>query len=439
MGLFATFFRPAQPIPEDCRSTFKHLYGDIAWFGLLNGSTLAFTAIYAARLGASIHMLGLLSAAPAIVALIFALPAGKWIEKNANGAPIFWTALAGRLFYLVFVPVAWMLDKPLQVWVILLITFVMNVPITALNIGFNAMFGDVVPMEWRAYVAGLRNSLLALTTVVTTLVCGEILIRFDFIPAYQIVFLIGFIGGAMSTYHLWYLRTKSHRNDPSPLAMDPGGPETDVQLISTTVEALHPAPQPGFVRRFWQSLPFRADLLKGAFGKIIGLLFFFHLAQYLAIPLFSIYTVDVLHFSDQVISFGTAMFNMSMFFGSTQLARMTYRIGNRKLLGYGIVVLSAYPALIALSRYPGLYVFTNLMSGVGWAMFGGAVYNYLLEMAPEHDRPAHMAWYNLALNGAMLIGSLSGPLIAGWTTITVALFAFAFLRLLSGLAILKWG
>jgi MFS family permease len=133
------------------------------------------------------------------------------------------------------------------------------------------------------------------------------------------------------------------------------------------------------------------------------------------------------------------MFYISMFFGSTQLARMTYRIGNRKLLGYGIVVLSAYPALIALSRYPSLYIFTNLLSGVGWAMFGGAVYNYLLEMAPEHDRPAHMAWYNLALNGAILIGSLSSPLIAGWTTITAALFAFAVLRLLSGLAILKWG
>jgi MFS family permease len=439
MGLIATFFRPAQPIPEDCRSTFKHLYGDIAWFGLLNGSTLAFTAIYAARLGASIHMLGLLSAAPAIVSLVFALPAGKWIEKNAHGAPIFWAAVVGRLFYLVFVPIAWMTNQPLQVWVILIITFVMNVPITGLNIGFNVMFGDVVPMEWRAYVAGLRNSLLALTTVVTTLVCGEILVRVKFVPAYQVVFLIGFIGAVMSTYHLWYLRTKSHRDDPAPLAVDPIDPDAEVQLVSTSVETLRPTSAPGFFRRMWQSLPFRADLIRGTFGKILGLLFFFHLAQYLAIPLFSIYTVDVLHFSDQVISFGTAMFNVSLFFGSSQLARLTYRIGNRKLLGYGIVVLSAFPALIALSRYPSIYIFSNLLSGLGWAMFSGAIFNYLLEMAPEHDRPAHMAWYNLAFNGAMLIGSLCGPLIAGWTSIVVALFAFAVLRLLSGLAILKWG
>ncbi len=62
-----------------------------------------------------------------------------------------------------------------------------------------------------------------------------------------------------------------------------------------------------------------------------------------------------------------------------------------------------------------------------------------LERIPEDDRPAHMAWYNMALNAAILLGSLIGPLIAGWTGIVVALFLFAVCRIISGIAILRWG
>jgi MFS family permease len=441
MSLLGTLFRPAQPIPEDCRSNFNHLYGDVAWFGILNGSTLAFTAIYAARLGANLHLLGLLSAAPALVNLVFALPAGRWLEKNAARSPVFWSGFAARIFYAFFIPLPWIFGHNNfgQIWAILLITFVMNIPNTALVIGFNSMFGDVVPNDWRGYVAGVRNSLLAVVTILTTLVCGVVLVRAPFPLGYQIVFALGVIGGAMSSYHLWFLRPKK--------GLLPVIPEFtgDIQLAGledaeavSVVSSAAPRRRSAFHRAI-QNLSLRTDVLSGSFGRILGLLFFFHLAQYLAIPLFSIYMVDTLHFTDQAISFGTAIYNVSLFIGSTQLAMLSSRLGNRKVIGYGILLISAYPVMMALSHGPTLYILANLMSGMAWAFIGGALFNYLLDMAPAHDRPAHMAWYNLAFNAAILVGSLGGPLIAGSVTIVVALFIFAFLRLLSGLAILRWG
>ena len=46
---------------------------------------------------------------------------------------------------------------------------------------------------------------------------------------------------------------------------------------------------------------------------------------------------------------------------------------------------------------------------------------------PAGDRPAYLAWYNLALNAAIFLGALLGPLMAAWFNLQVALvLAFVF-------------
>lgn len=60
-------------VPASLRRNFLHLYADIAWFGVLNGSALAFVAVFATRLGATGWQLGLLSAAPGLVTMLIAL------------------------------------------------------------------------------------------------------------------------------------------------------------------------------------------------------------------------------------------------------------------------------------------------------------------------------------------------------------------------------
>jgi hypothetical protein len=73
------------------------------------------------------------------------------------------------------------------------------------------------------------------------------------------------------------------------------------------------------------------------------------------------------------------------------------------------------------------------------ALLIGSYANYLLEEIPIEDRTAHLAWYNVILNAAILIGSLTGPLISNAIGLAEALILVALLRFLSGLAILKWG
>jgi MFS family permease len=94
---------------------------------------------------------------------------------------------------------------------------------------------------------------------------------------------------------------------------------------------------------------------------------------------------------------------------------------------------------MALSHNPIHYYLLSILGGFAWALVAGAYANYLLERIPEDDRPSHLAWYNIILNAAVLIGSLAGPMIAGYFGLSLGLIIFGFLRLMAGVAILKWG
>jgi hypothetical protein len=64
---------------------------------------MAFVAIYAARLGATSFQVSLLTAGPAVVNLLFSLPAGRWMQDKSLVRVTFWSSIWHRLGYLVFI------------------------------------------------------------------------------------------------------------------------------------------------------------------------------------------------------------------------------------------------------------------------------------------------------------------------------------------------
>ncbi len=159
----------------------------------------------------------------------------------------------------------------------------------------------------------------------------------------------------------------------------------------------------------------------------------------MAIPLFPLVWVNELDFSDDLISFSQALFYVAVFVGSTQLSRLVKRFGNQRVTAAGVLLLALYPAISAVMRGPFLFMVVSLVGGAAWSLVGGGIANYILDRTPPDDRPAHLAWYNLALNGAILLGSLGGPLLAEAVGITAALFIAAGARALSGVYIWRRG
>ena len=435
---FSLHFRSSVPVPLEYRANFRHLYLDIGWFGLLNGSAMAFLSVYAARLGASSAQIGMLGAMPALMSLTLAIPSGQWLQHRSINRAVSWTSVIYRLGYLFLIPLPWLFSDSAQIWALIGMALLMGIPGTALSVGFNAMFADAVPHDWRAHVAGIRNIAFSVVYIPTSLICGWLLDRIAFPAGYQLVFGLGVIGGMMSSYHLFHVRSLIPADTPRP-GLQTGGltrPGNSLRLLG---DGMRPNLRLRLLTRAsWQSL-LRVDIWKTPFRRTLLVLFSSHLAHYLAIPLFSIFFVDQLHLNDQQIGIGTAAFYLTVLLGSTQLARISRRLGHQRTAGIGAGLVALYPVVLAMTHGFWAYLGISLLGGAIWSLLGGALPNYLLDAVPPDDRPASLAWYSLILNAAILIASLLGPFIASYTGIREALMIFGLLRIFGGLAIIKWG
>jgi MFS family permease len=420
------FLRAPQPVPEQYRRVFLHLFFDIGWFGIVNGTTIAFLAVYATRQGASPVQIGLLSAIPGLITLLFALPAGNWLSHRPMGRAVFWVSVLTRVFYIFLVPLPMLLAPHVQVWAILLITLVMTIPFTALVVGFNSLFAEAVPAEWRGYVAGVRNAINAVVATIFTLLAGQILDRVAFPTGYQIVFGMGVIGAGMSSLHLYLLSRLVATQKPQEESIRAQRNGTSRRLAE---EAR------AFVQRGLDSL--RIDVMRGSFARLMALLFCWHLAQFMTIPIITPFVVNLLHVPDRLIAVANSLFNVTVFLGSLQLGMVTARFGNKRLVAVGIMGLSLFPILTAFGQSG--YLLGNFLGGFAWALVGGAMFNLILERSPVDDRPAHVAWYNLVANAAILLGSLVGPAVADGIGFPAALLLFGLCRFLAGAALYKWG
>lgn len=416
-------------LTSETQRNFRHLYADVGWFGVLSGSTLAFLSVYAARLGASPLQLGLLSAGPAAMNLVFSLPAGQWLRHRPFIHTAFTSSIWSRSAYLLLIPLPWLLSPAGETWALITLVIVMSVPGTLLAIAFNATFADVVPPEWRGHVVGRRNALLAVTITATSLICGVILETLAFPVDFQIVFSLGCIGAAMSSFHIGRL---TGQDAPSPRRVQ--RPLDDVARpgLIRAMDAVRPAAGLRFLTRGGRAM-LRLDLLRGPYGPILMAYLFFHTVQYFSIPIFPLAWVQTLNLSDTDISLGNALFYSAMLAASLPLGRLSARAGHRSVLLYGSLLYCLYPLLMGLAHSTPAFLLGSLIGGAVWAILNGGLFNYLMERIPKGDLPSHLALYNLVLNVGVLLGSMGGPLVGEAVGLREALLIGAGLRLMSAL------
>ena len=407
-------------IPEKYRSNFWHLYFDIGWFGVLSGTAVNFLTVYATRLGASGLQIGLLAAMAAAVNLFLAIPAGRWIEKRHTGRAVFWSSVVFRIGYVLWIPLPWLFDAQGQIWALIILAFLMAIPLTPLGVGFNALFAEAVPDRLRAHVAGTRNVTFAIAYMLTSLGAGYILKNLPFETGYQVIFAIGAFGAAMSSYHIYHVKPLQEEIFPLPASPQP--------------ESTPRADSPRGIKS-----ALRLDIWGTPFRNILLVLFLFHLTQYLPTPLYPLFNVRILKLNDNNIGTGTALYYLTVLVGSTQFRRIAHRYGNKKVTAFGVAGMALYPFLLAVAHTVWHYYAVSFIGGFLFSMMNGAYINYLLEHIPPDDRPSHLAWYAIILNIAILISSLAGPAMADVVGLINALIFIGVLRILAGLAILKWG
>ena len=419
-------------------ANFFHLYWDVAWFGVVFGSTLSFLSVFAARLGAAGWQIGLLSAGPALVNVLVTLPAGRWLAARPLGRAVVQTAFWQRLGFFLIAPLPLLLPASLQVWAVLVLILLMAIPGAALAIGFNALLATTVPPEARGKVVGWRNSLLAATVMVVFVLSGWILDQVAFAWGYAMVFGLGALGASMSTYHLSRIQVPAVPDFQIRAINDQAQPGRGVRLAGgSTSQRL------GIGLRLWlRERPGLASLsssISSQYRWVMLAFFLFHFTQLLPAALFPLFWVREARLTDGEIGWVNGVFYLAMLIASPFLGPFSRRLGNYRLTVGGAILLALYPLLVASSYGLPLLLVASVFGGINWAILSGSLGNRLLEVIPEDKRPAHLALYNLALNVATLSGIMLGPFLANLIGLRETLVIIVGLRVISGLALARWG
>lgn len=415
------------------RSNFRHIYGDVIWYGVLHGTAIAFLNVYAARLGATTFQIAFITSAPAAVNLLLSLPIARWLEQRPLHGPVSRSALYHRLPYFLMATLPLWLANSSQPLALAVITLVMAIPGTAFVIGFNAQYAQVVPPQWRLIISGRRVALVAASITVSALLAGQLLDHIPFPLNYQIVFLLGGLGSLVTTYHVASLRVpQPDELQPAPNA---GGGLLEGGTAVGMLRALNPMRSSTGLRFLLRGNGrplLRWDLLRSSYGRLMFAYLIFYIAQLMPVALFPILFVNDLRFTDGTISIATTLFHGAMVLSSLQIGRLASRFGFRSIMLAAALIYGAHPLLGALAIGAKTIWLGALIGGIGWGLGGSALHTHLMDRAAETDRSAYMALHNLVLNLGILVGVLLGPLLAQVASVRMGLAASGLLMFAAG-------
>ena len=405
------FFGFTTPVPPEHRKNFLHLYWDVALWGILNGSIINFLGVYCSRIGATPFQMGLLTAIPALMNLIVTVPATNLLRGKPMTRIVPITALITRIFYLALVPLPILLPSGTQLWVILGIVLVQNISGAVAALMGTAFLAESIPPAWRGQVVGTRSALVAITSMLTSLVVGQILASMSLSGGYLVVFALGFVGSMASAYQLF--------------------------KIKPVEEEIPQVPAQGAVRVPTGKISL--EILQGPFRRVLLMMFLLNIGIFLPQAIFPLYQVNELKLTDRVIGLAFSLFSVVQFVSSSQAGKISRRWGFKKMTGIGMVIASLSTLMFTFSYSPWLYFATQFVGGFGWAIFNNGAVNYLLEKIPANDRPPHLAWFNLAANAAVLICGLLSAQIVGWIGLFGGMVLAIVIRVVAGFLMLKFG
>jgi len=399
---YRLFIRWLLPGEVSAESNRLNLYRDIAWYGVLSGVSATFTTVFALRLGASNLMVGLLTSLPALINVLFQIPAARLIERQGDRRRIL--LVSGLLLRL---PVLLIALVPLlragHAEAVVYITALGTIPAAVGNVAFTAILADVVSPRDRARVVSVRNALLSAITMITVLAAGRALDILPFPINYQVIFTLAFLTSLLSLYYVGRLAMPR----AEALARD-GVPRQHLSL-----------------RQWLHNILVQREYVGFALGSFV-----FHWGLYLPQPLYTIYRVRELHISEGWIGV-LATLESAITVGSYYVwGRIAARRGSRFVLLLGVMGLCFYPLGTGLSRTVEPLILVVIVSGIFAPAWSLGLFNRLLEVAPADRRATYVAVFNTLMNVPAFVAPLIGTAMAGSLGTRNALFVGAAARVL---------
>ncbi|MBI3912878.1 MAG: MFS transporter [Chloroflexi bacterium] len=391
------------PVGADTQSTnIRRVIIDSIGVGFASAAQ-PFLPVLLARLGATNQAIGLYSALPALGALLFGIPAGRFLQSRQRIVPWFSTARLLLISCFALTGLVAFFFSEFRVELIIAIWVLAIFPQVLLNVSFTVVMASVAGPEGRYYLMSRRWSLLGFTNAITVAIAGQLLYALAFPLNYTIVFAILSLGGLVSFYFSSHLELPAQTPPPSP---DGSTARKRIANSVATVRA-----QPAFVR-------FNVSQ------------FVYHLGWGLAIPLFPLYFVRNLNANDADIGIINTVNTGVLLIAYFLWSRISREFGTRFALLATTFGLALYPiALAFLTNIPHVVLLAGL-AGIFQAGLDLVFFDTVVSTMPQGAASASFVGiYQTTKSVALFAGPLIGTSLAGFIGIPFALIVAGLVRL----------
>lgn len=398
---------PSVPDAPVLKQNVRLLYWDIAWFGLLFGISANFLVVFVARLNASPWLLSVVTSGPALVNVLWQLPATRIVERAPDARRLTLQAIyPQRLGFLLIVLIPFFLPRTWQAYAIVAVILLQGIPTAIMFVAFQTMFTEMIPRGRMAAVVGTRNALLGVTSTIMVMLCGVVLTAMPFPLGYQALFFVGFLASLGSLWCVARLRLEV--------------PEARSVDAPATARAEPSAPAPAIMRD--------RNFLRFALSS--GTL---HLGMFMTAPLFPLYWVGSLGLSDGWISIFVTTLSMTSILGAYLVRTVSHRWHVGVILGISSLLFGIYPILTSQLTHPLLLASVAGFAGIWGGVINVMLFNAMTEVIPPQHRARYIGMYTWMMNIAVFAGPIIGATLAEVSSVQFALIVAGFLRVLGGL------
>lgn len=354
--------------------------------------TTPFFGILALKLGASNFQVGLLSSAPAVVALFFMLPGAILVDRSSRkkrATTLFF--LANRLFYLVLALVPLLADD-WRVWALVLTVAIMNLPGAIGNVAWQGFIARVIPPSERAQAFARRNKWMNIVGTAAVVVAGRALDMIAFPYGYVVVFGLAFVAAMVE------IRIFQEIEEPAAEAATPRGAES-----SSAAKEPPEAKRGSWGSRLGAWARDNKRFVRYTVASIV-----FYLGWQIAWPLFTLYQVNVLGANNLWVSLLTLCNTGGAILGYGFWAAFADRHGHLRTLFVSTMGIFIVPLYYALSRSLIVITVLNLATGAIFSGVNLSLFNALLEQTPDRHKTTFIAGYNTAVTFTTAVAPLLG-------------------------------